>query len=251
MSKKLAAGADAIVLDVKTGSGAFMKTHDSALLLAKEMVKIGNNAGRKTIAVISDMDEPLGYAIGNALEVKEAIDTLKGNGPKDFTELVMELGTRMLIAGKVTDSEADARKMLSGTISSGKALDKLAEFIACQGGDSSYVYHPEKFEIAKTEIPVLAKEEGFVKRIVCDEAGISSMILGGGRESKESEIDLSVGIVLNKKTGDYVGKGELLATVYANDLDKGKAASERLLNAYEIAGDFNYTKQIIKDIITE
>ena len=251
MSKKLAAGADAIVLDVKTGSGAFMKTYDSALLLAKEMVKIGNNAGRKTIAVISDMDEPLGYAIGNALEVKEAIDTLKGNGPKDFTELVMELGTRMLIAGKVTDSEADARKMLSGTISSGKALDKLAEFIACQGGDSSYVYHPEKFEIAKIKIPVLAKEEGFVKRIVCDEAGISSMILGGGRESKESEIDLSVGIILNKKTGDYVGKGELLATVYANDSVKGKAASERLLNAYEIAGDFNYTKQIIKDIITE
>ncbi len=251
MSKKLAAGADAIVLDVKTGSGAFMKTYDSAYKLAKEMVKIGNNAGRKTIAVISDMDEPLGYAIGNALEVKEAIDTLNGKGPKDFTELVTELGTRMLIAGKVTDSEISARKMLSETISSGRALDKLAEFIACQGGDASYVYHPEKFDIARIELPIFAKEDGYVKRIVCDEAGISSMILGGGRECKESKIDLSVGIILNKKTGDYVEKGETLATVYANDSEKGRTATERLLNAYEIAKDFKYTKQIIKDIITE
>lgn len=195
MSKKLAAGADAIVLDVKTGSGAFMKTEEDSFALAREMVRIGNGAGRKTIAVVSDMDQPLGYAVGNALEVREAIDTLRGNGPEDFVELCMTLGSYMLVAGGKAETREDAERILREVIADGSALDKLAEFVEAQGGDRELVYHPERLPQASIVQEIDAPADGYIQGIVCDEIGICSLILGGGRETKESEIDLSVGLV--------------------------------------------------------
>lgn len=249
MSKKLAAGADAIVLDVKTGSGAFMKKEEDSFALAKEMVSIGNNAGRKTIAVISDMDQPLGNAVGNALEVIEAIETLKGNGPEDFVELCLTLGSYMLLAGEIASDIAQARTMLMEAIESGKALDKLAEFIEAQGGDREYVYHPEKFTLANIQEEIVAPVEGYITHIECDEIGICSLILGGGRETKESEIDLSVGFYLKKKVGDYVKAGESLATIYANDKSKLESAKERFLKAYSYSDSPIIKSKFIKGII--
>lgn len=249
MSKKLAAGADAIVLDVKTGSGAFMKETEDAFALAKEMVTIGKNAGRNMMAVISDMDQPLGYAIGNALEVKEAIATLKGEGPDDFTELCMTLGSCMLIAGGVATEEAQARKMLQKVIEDGSALEKLAEFIGAQGGNNDMVFHPQLLPVASKISPVYAREEGYIQKIICDEVGICSLILGGGRETKESVIDLSVGIVLEKKVGDYVKTGDILAYIHSNDDNKKTACEERLLDAYIIGIDKNDEGPIIYGIL--
>lgn len=231
MSKKLAAGADAIVLDVKTGSGAFMKKYEDARALAEEMVKIGKNAGRKTIAVISDMDQPLGYAVGNALEVREAIDTLGGRGPEDFLKLCLTLGSWMLLAGEKAESAEEAEEMLRRVIADGSALKKLAEFVKAQGGDERFVYQPNLLPKAALRREVLSPKEGYVSRIVCDEVGICSLILGGGRETKESEIDLSVGLVLKKKVGDYVKAGEALAVIHANDEKKAAEAEERFLAA--------------------
>ena len=249
MSKKLAAGADAIVLDVKTGSGAFMKQEKDARALAEEMVKIGANAGRKTVAVISDMDQPLGFAVGNALEVKEAIDTLEGHGPADFLELCLTLGSQMLMAGGKAESAREAEGMLRGVIADGSALRKLAEFVEAQGGDSRVVYHPELLPEAAITLPVEAPKSGYVTRIVCDEVGICSLILGGGRETKESEIDLSVGLVLRKKVGDYVESGEPLAVIHANDAGKAEQARTRYLKACTIAGDAPERTPFIKDIL--
>ena len=202
MSKKLAAGADAIVLDVKTGSGAFMKSREDAFALAEEMVKIGKNAGRRTIAVISDMDQPLGMAVGNALEVKEAIATLRGEGPKDFTELCMVLGSQMLMAGGKALSVEQARAALTKVIEDGSALRKLSEFVEAQGGDPTAVTDPSLLPKASMVVPVCADRDGFVGQIACEDVGICSLLLGGGRETKESKIDLSVGILLEKKK-DY------------------------------------------------
>lgn len=249
MSKKLAAGADAIVLDVKTGSGAFMKQEKDARALAEEMVKIGKNAGRRTVAVISDMDQPLGFAVGNALEVKEAIDTLEGHGPADFLELCLTLGSQMLMAGGKAESAREAEGMLRGVIADGSALRKLAEFVEAQGGDSYVVYHPELLPEAAITLPVEAPKSGYVTRIVCDEVGICSLILGGGRETKESEIDLSVGLVLRKKVGDYVESGEPLAVIHANDAGKAEQARTRYLKACTIAGDAPERTPFIKDIL--
>ena len=249
MSKKLAAGADAIVLDVKTGSGAFMKTREDALALAKEMVQLGKNAGRKTIAVVSNMDQPLGNTVGNALEVREAIDTLNGNGPRDFTELVMTLGSYMLLAGGKADKEATARRMLRQVVEDGSALRKLAEFVKAQGGDESYVYEPEKLPCAKIRKELLAPVEGYIQKIVCDEVGICSLILGGGRETKESQIDLSVGIRLIQKVGKYVHKGDVLAEVFANDCQKLEEAMTRLQQAYYIGPDEAKEQNVILDVV--
>lgn len=249
MSKKLAAGADAIVLDVKTGSGAFMKTREDALALAKEMVQLGKNAGRKTIAVVSNMDQPLGNTVGNALEVREAIDTLNGNGPRDFTELVMTLGSYMLLAGGKADKEATARRMLRQVVEDGNALRKLAEFVKAQGGDESYVYEPEKLPCAKIRKELLAPVEGYIQKIVCDEVGICSLILGGGRETKESQIDLSVGIRLIQKVGKYVHKGDVLAEVFANDCQKLEEAMTRLQQAYHIGPDEAKEQNVILDVV--
>ena len=249
MSKKLAAGADAIVLDVKTGSGAFMKTREDSMALAKEMVQLGNNAGKKTIAVVSDMDQPLGCAVGNALEVREAIDTLNGKGPEDFTHLVMTLGSYMLIAGEKAKDESEAKKMLTEVIRNGSALRKLAEFVKAQGGDESYVYDPDKLPVAAICKPLLSPMEGYIQKIICDEVGICSLILGGGRETKESRIDLSVGIRLKKKVGDRVNKGEVLAEVYANDEKKLADAMIRLQNAYRIGNEKMPARDVILDVI--
>ncbi len=250
MSKKLASGADAIVLDVKTGSGAFMKKEEDAFSLAKEMTRIGNGAGRKTYAVISDMDEPLGNAVGNALEVKEAIATLQGRGPADFTELCLTLGSYMLLAGGQAQNEAEARKKLQEAIESGDALAKLAEFVEAQGGDKSAVFHPEKLPQASIIEEIPSQMDGYVVSIQCDEIGIASLLLGGGRETKESEIDLSVGLVLHKKKGDQVSCGESLATIYANSREKLEAAKARFLKAYEIAREKpGYEKKLIKGVI--
>lgn len=249
MSKKLAAGADAIVLDVKTGSGAFMKAEEDATALAKEMVQLGNNAGRKTIAVVSDMDQPLGYAVGNALEVQEAIDTLKGYGPVDFTELCMTLGTQMLIAGGVAFDAQEAEEKLKSVIADGSALHKLAELVKAQGGDERAVYVPSLFPKASITEPIIATEEGYINHIECDEIGICSLILGGGRETKESVIDLSVGLVLQKKVGDYVKKGDVLAVLHANDREKANVAAERFLQAYHFAAEKPELKPFIREII--
>lgn len=216
MSKKIAAGADAIVLDVKTGDGAFMKTQEDAEELAHAMVRIGNHVGRKTIAIISDMSQPLGFAIGNALEVKEAIETLQGKGPKDLTELVLTLGSQMVIlAGKAKTSE-EAKEMLLDAIHSGKALAKFKEFLANQGGDASIVDDLTKLPQAKYKIELPAKQSGYISRMVADEIGVASMILGAGRATKEDVIDLAVGLVLHKKVGDKVEEGESILTIYSN-----------------------------------
>lgn len=249
MSKKLAAGADAIVLDVKTGSGAFMKSEEDAFALAQEMVQIGRNAGRHTDAVISDMDQPLGYAVGNALEVKEAIETLKGNGPKDFLELCLTLGSRMLIAGGVAKTEAEAREKLEDVISNGSALKKLAQFVEAQGGDAKAVYDTELLPKASIVMPIESPADGYVKHIECDEIGICSLILGGGRETKESSIDLAVGLVLNKKVGDQVKTGEPLAYIHANDAKKAETAKEHFLKAYTFSDTAPEKTPFIKKII--
>ncbi|MDY4070009.1 MAG: pyrimidine-nucleoside phosphorylase, partial [Lachnospiraceae bacterium] len=194
MSKKLASGADAIVLDVKTGSGAFMKKEEEAFALAKEMTTLGNNAGRKTYAVISDMDQPLGFAVGNALEVREAIETLQGNGPDDFVELCMTLGSYMLIAGGKASDVEEAKGYLKKVIEDGSALQKLGQFVRAQGGDDRAVFEPELLPKASIVEDILSDREGYISHIECDEIGVCSLILGGGRETKESEIDLSVGL---------------------------------------------------------
>ncbi|MDU0412333.1 pyrimidine-nucleoside phosphorylase [Bacillus paralicheniformis] len=216
MSKKIAAGADAIVLDVKTGAGAFMKTDEDAVNLAKAMVRIGNNVGRQTMAVISDMSQPLGFAIGNALEVKEAIDTLKGEGPEDLTELVLTLGSQMVVLAKKAETLDEAREKLIDVMKNGKALQKFKDFLQNQGGDSSVADNPEKLPQAAYKIDIPAKEAGVVSEIVADQIGVAAMLLGAGRATKEDKIDLAVGIMLRKKVGDAVEKGEPLVTLYAN-----------------------------------
>lgn len=234
MSKKLASGSDAIVLDVKTGNGAFMKALEDSIALAEEMVSIGALAGKKTAAVITDMDQPLGYAVGNSLEVLEAIDTLNGNGPEDFKEVVFALGSVMLqFAGKAKD-DAEARKLMEGVIADGSAKNKFAEFVKAQGGDPAPIYDTSLLAVAKKEVPVIAAQDGYVHRILAEDIGIACMSLGGGRETKESEIDLSVGIILKKKNGDAVKAGDTLAIIYGNDEKKIAHANELIAHAYEI-----------------
>lgn len=238
MSKKLAVESDAIILDVKVGSGAFMKNLDDAVKLAKSMVEIGNLYGRKTVAVVTNMDEPLGKAVGNALEVREAIDTLKGSGPEDLYELVLILGSKLLVlAGKV-DNESEGRKMLIDVVNSGKAFEKFKELVRYQGGDVSYVENPELLPKAKYVIEVKSNKNGYVKSINAEEVGKCALALGAGRETKESQIDLSAGIVLNKKVDDKVECGETLAYIHGNDIDKVEDVKNRLLDIF-IIGDKN------------
>lgn len=219
MSKKIAAGADAIVLDVKTGAGAFMKTTEDAKELAQAMVNIGNNVGRNTMAVISDMSQPLGFAIGNALEVKEAIDTLKGEGPEDLTELCLTLGSYMVFLAKKASSLTEARNMLHEVIDNGQALQAFKTFLESQGGDGSVIDDPEKLPEAKYKIDLPAKTAGYVHELVADEIGTAAMKLGAGRATKDSVIDLAVGLILNKKIGDAVAEGESLLTIHSNNED--------------------------------
>ncbi|TRM01285.1 pyrimidine-nucleoside phosphorylase [Staphylococcus hominis] len=216
MSKKIAAGADAIVLDVKTGNGAFMKTLEDAEALAHAMVSIGNDVGRNTMAIISDMSQPLGRAIGNVLELKEAIDTLNGQGPKDLTELVLTLGSQMVVLAERANTLEEARQLLNEAIENGSALDKFKTFLENQGGDASVVDSPELLPTAEYQIDYKAKSSGVVSELIANEIGVASMMLGAGRQTKEDDIDLSVGIVLNKKVGDKVNAGESLLTIHSN-----------------------------------
>ena len=249
MSKKIAAGADAIVLDVKTGAGAFMKTLEDSELLAHAMVKIGNNVGRNTMAIISDMSQPLGRAIGNGLEVKEAIETLRGEGPEDLTELVLTLGSQMVVLAKKAENLDEAREKLQEVIQNGKALEKFKVFLENQGGDGSVVDDVSKLPQAQHTFEVKAKKSGYVSNIVADEIGVASMLLGAGRATKDDIIDLAVGLVLNKKVGDKVEEGESLVTIYANQEDI-KDVEEKILNNIDIS-DEQVKQTLIHKVITD
>lgn len=249
MSKKIAAGADAIVLDVKTGNGAFMKTVDDAEQLAHAMVKIGNQVGRQTMAIISDMSQPLGRAIGNALELQEAIDTLKGEGPEDLTELVLTLGSQMVVLAQKAKDLDEARGMLQEVIDNGKALEKFKTFLSNQGGDASVVDDPSKLPTAQYQFELPAKRSGVVSEMIANEIGIASMMLGAGRQTKEDVIDLAVGLVLNKKVGDRVEEGESLLTIYANSEDV-EQVKQKLYDNITIS-DHAEQPQLIHTIITE
>lgn len=251
MSKKIASGSDVIVLDVKTGSGAFMKSFEDSLALAKEMVQIGTIAGRKTYAVITDMNQPLGSAVGNTLEVIEAIDALKGTAPQDLMEVSITLAAFMLVGSEKAANVEEAKKMLYQTIEDKSALNKMAEFIQAQGGNSDAVYHTELFKKADLEEAVTAKEEGYITHIHTDEVGMTSLILGGGRETKDSVIDLSVGLKIQKKLGEYVTKGDTIATLYANDPKKLEEAKERLRKAYVIGKEKPKETKHVYAIVTK
>lgn len=248
MSKKIASGADAIVLDVKTGSGAFMKDLDGAKELARAMVQIGNGAGRNTIAVISDMNQPLGFAIGNALEVKEAIDTLRGEGPEDLHELCLTLGSQMVYLAGMAENVKEARQKLEDAIQTGKAIDKFKQFIAAQGGDATVVDDPSKLPATPYIFEVEAKEDGIVSEIIADEMGIAASILGAGRVTKDSAIDLAVGLVLNKKVGQQVKAGDSLVTIHSNS-ENIKDVVERIYQAYTISKEYEEQRSLIYDII--
>lgn len=249
MSKKIAAGADAIVLDVKTGNGAFMKTLEDAEALAHAMVSIGNNVGRNTMAIISDMSQPLGRAIGNALELKEAIDTLNGQGPEDLTELVLTLGSQMVVLAERASTLEEARQLLNEAIENGSALDKFKTFLENQGGDASVVDSPELLPTAEYQIDYKAKSSGVVSELIANEIGVASMMLGAGRQTKEDDIDLSVGIVLNKKVGDNVNEGESLLTIHSNR-ENVDDVIKKLDESIEIKAQAK-TPTLIHKIITE
>jgi pyrimidine-nucleoside phosphorylase len=251
MSKKIASGADAIVLDVKTGTGAFMKTTEDSFELAKEMVDIGSNLNRNTVAVISDMDQPLGLAVGNALEIKEAIDTLRGQGPEDVRELCLVLGSHMLVLAKKAGSAPEARKMLEETIKNGSALSKFKEFVEAQGGEGSMIDNPELLPKAAHLVEVTSREDGFVSKIIADEIGIAALILGAGRETKESEVDFAVGIVLSKKVGEAVQKGEVIAVIHTNDMEKAVASEEKIHEAYHITKKKPEERPLIFGVVTK
>ncbi len=236
MSKKLAAGADVIVLDVKCGSGAFMKTAEQARELAEGLTRVGRLAGRKCAAVITDMDEPLGYAVGNALEVKEAIDVLAGRTEAgELKELCLTLGANMLTLSGLAANEAEAREKLEATIADGSALKKLAEMVEAQYGDSRAVYDSSLLPEAAFKREVPSAEGGYVAHIEAEDVGLVSMHLGGGRVTKDSAIDLSVGVVLHKKVGDRVEPGESLATIHASDEKKAAEAAELLKKCYTLS----------------
>lgn len=251
MCKKLASGSNAILLDVKTGDGAFMKTLDDSFELAKAMVDIGCGMGRETIGMITNMDEPLGFAVGNSLEVIEAIETLKGNGPKDFVMLCETLGAYMLVLAKVCENFEEGKKMIQDAISSGRALEKLKEFIENQGGDKRVVDDYDLLPKSKNIVPIKSPKSGYISKIEAEEIGVSAMILGAGRETKEDELDLSAGIVLQKKVGDYVNKGDVLAYMHYNKEEKFEQAKERFINAYEIVDDKAQPKKLIYGVVTK
>lgn len=249
MSKKIAAGADGIVLDVTTGDGAFMKNLEDARRLAHTMVRIGKLANRQTMAVISDMSQPLGEAIGNSLEVVEAIETLQGKGPEDLVEMCYALGSQMVVLAKKAETLEEAHQMLQEALESGVALDKFKEMIRNQGGDATIVDEPERLLTAKYEVELPAKESGVVTQLVANELGIAAMMLGAGRRTKEEAIDHAVGLKLHKKVGESVQEGESLLTIYSNteEIDEVK----ELIYANISIGDAGEEPPLIHEIITE
>lgn len=251
MSKKIAGGADAIVLDVKTGSGAFMKSQEDAFALAQAMVDIGREVGREVAAFVSDMGQPLGHAVGNALEVAEAIETLRGFGPQDLEEVCLALGAQMLrLAGVAPDAEA-ARKMLVHALRAGHGLKKLIEMVEAQGGDPTYIRQPIKLPRASQILPVVATQDGYVQAIEALEVGVVAAMLGAGRETKDSPLDLAVGVVLKKKVGDRVEAGEALAELHVNDDRRLAEVKERLLAAYTIGADPAAAPPLVYGLVTE
>lgn len=249
MSKKLAAGSDAILLDVKYGDGAFMKTKEEAKVLARTMIEIGDSLGKDTRATISNMSQPLGYAIGNSLEVKEAVDTLNGNGPEDLLELCLQAGSHMLMQAQKADSLLMARKMLQEAIDSKQALRTFCAMVKAQGGDDAYIRHPEMFPKAKEVIPVYSQITGYVKDLKAKPLGIVSMKLGGGRETTDDEIDYSVGLILHKKIGDFVKKGDLLVEVHTNT-GLSKELQKDILDAYEFSNEFVNKPMLIDEVLS-
>lgn len=233
MSKKIAAGSDRILLDVKTGSGAFMKTLEGSRELAREMVEIGESVGRKTVALITDMDRPLGKNIGNALEIIEVVETLKGNGPGDLTGLCLVLASNMIyLAGKAASVE-EAEWMAKAAVSNGEALHKFIEMIKAQGGDPAYIEDTKKFSLSNVCLEVKANKTGYITALNAESCGLAAVALGAGRETKESRIDYGAGIILEKNTGDYVNTGDTIARVYASSNEKCKTAEEIILAAVE------------------
>lgn len=232
MSKKIAAGSDRILLDVKTGSGAFMKTQEEAEALAREMVEIGAGAGRKTVALITDMDRPLGCAVGNSLEIIEVCETLHGRGPKDLTAECVELAANMIYLGEKAADMETARTMAKTAMTDGTAFEKLCEMVQAQGGDASYLRDTGKFALGKVQKTVLAPKSGYILRAHAEQIGTASVLLGAGRETKDSVIDFGAGIVLRRNKGDYVNCGDPLATLYAADETKCAQAEKALLAAY-------------------
>lgn len=250
MSKKLASGSDAIVLDVKTGNGAFMQEKEDAIRLADTMVKIGTMAGKKMAALVTDMSQPLGSMVGNSLEVIEAVEALRGNGPKDLMDDVYALGAQMLLLAGCAGNEKEAYDRMQSVVNDGRALDKFAELVEAQGGDKRQVYDTELLAKAKLKLPVNAKEDGYISSMDTADIGIACMTLGGGRETKESVIDLSVGIELKKKVGDRVKRGEVLAYLYANDEKKAETAKEIVAHAYHYGDSEVMKAQTIHALIT-
>ncbi len=248
MSKKLAAGSDAIVLDVKTGSGAFMKDEKESLALAEMMVKIGRGSGKKTLAVISDMEEPLGLAVGNALEVKEAIDVLKGQGPGDIRELSIRLAGLMIHLSTGENVEK-ATQRAKEALSDGRALDKFREFVSAQGGNPDITEDYNLLPRAGKEIEIRAKSSGYIQGVDAMIIGLASQHTGAGREKKDGRVDLSAGIVLAVKTGDRIKEGDLLCTLYGNDDIKMQAAAEEAAKAFKTGSDMPIKRELLKRIV--
>lgn len=263
MSKKLASGADAIVLDVKVGSGAFMKTLEDARLLAKTMVAIGTLAGKDTTAIITDMNEPLGNAVGNILEVLEAVECLKGKGEKRLMEVSKVLAGYMVLAAKKADSYEDAIKLVEGVIASGKAYNKMKEFVTAQHGDASYLDNIEKFDRAKLTRVITGKDlfvasadtanltSAYLTACNNQEIGMTSLVLGGGRETKESVIDMTVGVHLFKHLGDCINSQDKVAVLYGNDEEKLEAAYQRFVKAYTLSENNTFENKIVYEVITK
>ena len=250
MSKKLAAGTDAILLDVTLGHGAFMKDIDQARTLAKLMVKIGNGLNRDTRAVLSNMNEPLGLAVGNALEVKEAIAALHGKGPEDLMELCYTSGSVMLVQAKIAKDQQEGHKMLERVVRDGSAFVKLCEMVQAQGGDVDYILHPEKFKLAKNIVPIYAKKSGYIKDIDALEIGLASMTLGGGRETLDDVIDMAAGIMLNKKVSDKVEEGDVLCYLHSNkNVTLINRVAKDVLNAFDICKQPVEKPKVILEII--
>lgn len=248
MSKKLASGSDCILLDVKFGNGAFMKTREDAKKLAKIMCAIGNSLNRDTRAVLTSMEQPLGHAVGNSLEVKEAIDTLHGHGPKDFQDLCYQSGAIMLEQAGIVKDEKEGLAMLHKVVEDGSAFEKFRQMVIAQGGDVSYIDHPEKFPVSKNVIEIKASKPGYIKQIVALEIGESAMRLGAGRETFDDVIDMSAGIVLSKKVGDKVAKGDVLCTVYTNKEDYAQILKD-IENAFTIVDGFVEYPPTVHDYI--
>lgn len=248
MSKKLASGSDTILLDVKYGEGAFMRTVEEASELAKAMISIGNNLGRNTVAMITDMNQPLGNTIGNSLEVIEAVETLKGHGPKDFTELCMQAGAIMLMQGKICDNEEDARKMLKEAIESGKAFEKFKEMVKAQGGNIAVIDNTELLPKSKNITEIKSLKDGYIEKIHSEKLGVLAMHLGAGRATKEDNINHGVGLVINCKKGDKVKTGDIICYVHHEE-PLSNEWIKKLYDAFLISGTFVEADTLIQNIL--